>query len=409
MICSIWHHRYNQYMRLVPTLLLMALVVGGVWFGYTVSNPPYPEVAELGRLSEPSFQDLSDYFRELAEKKGAPYAFEVLRRATLPPDTDPHLLGHLVGDMLYKQQGIGGIARCTDDFRNACSHSVVIGILSEHGEGSLPEIAKTCREAPGGTGAYTMCYHGLGHGVLAYVGYDLEAAVGMCETMGTPEYRNREYIECVGGAVMEMIAGVHDPLAWERQFDTYFKESDPLYPCDAAFMPEATRDICYTYLTPHLFTATGGLPESSGPHDYRKAFALCESISEARLQQREACFGGFGKEFVALANGRDIRDVGRMEEPALRDVRTWCSQAGSEDAEAACNTHALSSLFWGGESIPDAAFSFCAIAEGKEQTRCYWELSEKIQYYLEGTVRGYSLCARLPEAFRIPCGARSMF
>ncbi len=395
-------------MRTPLLVLLAVLVLGGGIVAYALLQPTYPEVAELSLDTDWSFQELLTYFRELSEDKGAVYAFEVLKRAPLPPDTDPHLIGHIIGNVLYQQKGVDGIALCTDDFRNACSHSVVIDILSEHGEGSLPLIAETCRKAPGGNGAYTMCYHGLGHGVLAYVGYDLEAAVRMCERTGTSAYGGREYEECVGGTIMEMIAGVHDPIAWQQQFDRYFRAEDPLYPCNATFMTETVRGMCYTYLTPHLFAAAGLAPAGSGPHEYQEAFSYCDAIPEGKSELRDACYGGFGKEFVSLAQDRDTRNVGAMDDEALSNIRAWCTQAGESDGEAACNEHALSSLFWGGESEPDAAFSFCELAKGEAQINCYRDLSLKIQYYLSDTVRGYELCKRLPQGFQVPCAGPRM-
>ncbi len=358
----------------------------------------YPELAEIDEGTPRSFQELSIYFRKLSEEKGAEYAFEVLLRASLPPDTDLHLLGHTVGSMLYKQQGIAAITTCTQDFRNACSHSVVIGILSDYGEGSLPTIAETCKEAPGGSGAYTMCFHGLGHGILAYTGYELEQAISMCKKTGTSAYRNREYIECVGGTIMEMIDGVHDRVAWEQQVERYFKDEDPLYPCSASFVPEEVRTICYDYLTPHLFTVAGGSDYSTDM--YKRAFTLCDSLTG---KNREACYGGFGKEFVGLAKKRDVRNIGSMTEEELLNIRTWCALADDKGGEASCNEHALASLFWGGENLPDASLIFCRIAETKEQGACYAELAGQIRQYLGNTNRGVALCGQLPDLYRKGC------
>ena len=156
----------------------------------------YPELAQING-SNASFQEITDYFTKLANTKGAAYAYEVLKRTQLSAGTDYHLLAHAVGDVLYKQQGINGIKVCTNDFRNACSHSVVIGIFRKDGLKALPAIAKACKEAPGGKGAYTMCFHGLGHGVVAYTEYDMEEAVKLCKKTGTKEYHQQEYIECV--------------------------------------------------------------------------------------------------------------------------------------------------------------------------------------------------------------------
>ena len=120
---------------------------------------PYSEVSQIGQNVR-SFKELSDRFVELASKKGAVYAYEILKQANLPQGTDFHLLGHVVGDELYKQKGVGAIADCTQDFRNACSHTIVIGALNEFGgEKALSLIRDACIKAPGGSGAYTMCYH----------------------------------------------------------------------------------------------------------------------------------------------------------------------------------------------------------------------------------------------------------
>src|SRR3989344_7123689 len=134
-----------------------------------------------------NFEELKSYFQNLAERKGARHAFEILNTASLPPNTDLHLLGHIVGDVLYKQEGIRGMEVCTNDFRNACSHSIVVGIFFDKGESALSEIAETCRRAPGGSGAYTMSLHGLGHGILAAVDYDMGRAAELCNKNGPRE------------------------------------------------------------------------------------------------------------------------------------------------------------------------------------------------------------------------------
>lgn len=387
----------------VPIVVLIILFVVVVQLPQDAGVQTYPEVQELAGTNW-SFQKYSDYLRELSEKRGAEYAYEVLKRAAFPPGTDLHLLGHLVGDMLYKEKGIDGVRFCTPDFRNACSHSVVIGILNEHGEASLPEIADTCKRAPGGKGAYTMCFHGLGHGVLAYTGYDLKRAVPMCEKVGTEAYGKREYVECVGGTIMEMIGGVHDRQAWEKQVGTYFKESDPLYPCSADFMPAEVRQICYVHLTPHLFVAAGGDLGRMDPAIFPKAFSYCDALPENDLPLRSACYGGFGKEFTVIAQNRDVRDIGSMDEASLHNVRAWCALAGDTFGEGACNASALSSLYWGGENNPNASFTYCEIAEGEARRACFEQLAFQVNYYaLDGKAKE-ALCARIPNEFRGRCG-----
>ncbi len=193
--------------RLTVSLTGFALVciLALVFFFASHRAASYSEATAIG-VGVEDFTQLSDRFQNLAKEKGALYAYEVLRRAVLPPGTYVHLLGHTVGDELYKQKGVSGIADCTQEFRNACSHTIVIGALNEFGsEKALSLIHEACKKAPGGSGAYTMCHHGLGHGVFAYYGYDLTKTDAFCKKTGTAAYHNREYVECMGGAIMELM------------------------------------------------------------------------------------------------------------------------------------------------------------------------------------------------------------
>ncbi len=402
----------NSFLREQKTVLiglLLLLLIGLFMYGTSAERleswqvpRSYPEVQELTGTTW-TFQQYQDYFKNLAQQKGGVYAFEVLKRAPFPAGIDLHLLAHVVGDVLYAQKGIDAIKYCDAEFRNACSHSVVIGILNEHGEGSMQQIASTCKEAPGGKGAYGMCFHGLGHGVLAYTGYELPRAIHMCKMVGTAEYRNREYVECVGGTIMEMIAGVHDRQAWEVQQKKYFKASDPLYPCNADFVPGDVKSICYIHLTPHLFTSAGGDLGNLTPPVYEKAFSFCSALPKSDEEWRAACYSGFGKEFTVIAQQRDIRNIGGADETVLRTIRSWCSLSHDYQGERACNGSALSSLYWGGENEIDAALTFCRVAEGDAQFSCYEQLAFLIGYYGRNDHEVKTRCALLPDSYQSQC------
>lgn len=372
----------------------------------TSLNPKdFFELKKIGS-SRSSFKDLSNYFEDIAKEKGAGYAYNVLRLSELPPGTDLHLLGHVVGDILFEQRGLEGIQICTQDFRNACSHAIVVGLFYEDGEGALEKISNACREAPGGKGAYTMCFHGLGHGVLAYAGYDLEKTIGLCKQTGTTEYNDREFVECVGGSIMEMIAGVNDPEAWKAQYKNYFKENDPLYPCSADFMPDSVKGMCYNYLTPHLFIAAGG--DLSDPTDsFEKAFTYCDAISSERIGERAACFGGFGKEFIVLAKERDIRDIDVMTEEQIKKVYNWCKLAPNREGAEYCLSFAMTSMYWGGENTYDSALGLCSVIDDpKYKDNCFGGLISNVSYYRPELQYIEKFCNDLPEPYGSQCRAR---
>lgn len=104
---------------------------------------------ETVEIAATSFGEFAIYFKELAEERGAVHAFSVLRETQFPPNIDLHLLGHVVGDELYKQEKMDGMQYCTHDFRNACSHTIVIGALLEKGPVALDLVHDACRKARG--------------------------------------------------------------------------------------------------------------------------------------------------------------------------------------------------------------------------------------------------------------------
>lgn len=388
-----------RYVTILVFLLLTLYIV------YIFSGAQkYAEAASIARDAK-DFKELSDRFVALADKKGAEYAFVVLSRANVPPNTDLHLLGHVVGDELYKQRGVDGIGICTQDFRNACSHSIVIGALNEFGgEPALALIRDACKKAPGGSGAYTMCYHGLGHGIFAFFEYDLEPTIALCKEAGTTEYHNREYVECVGGAVMELMGGGgHDRDAWLASRTQYLREGTPLAPCTSDVIPSEIKSLCLVYLTPRLWELANidlGRPD---PAFFPKAFAFCDVLPAKQKELRDACFGGFGKEFVPLAGARDIRSVDQLPDSVYTLAIEWCASAPAVDGRSACISEALSSIFWGGENDPDASFRFCGlVSESGMQSACYGSLARNIQSYAAASERS-ALCTRIPEEERKEC------
>ena len=393
-----------RFLWSTPVVAVMAvLIVTGAYF---MSHPrmSFAEASTIGKGAE-TFDILSDRFAELAKEKGGLYAFQVLKIAELPPNTDTHLLGHAIGDVFYTQKGVAGIADCTQDFRNACSHTIVIGALNEFGSGdaTLKMIDDACKKAPGGVGAYTMCYHGLGHGVFAYFGYDMQKTVAYCKKMGTPEYNDQQFTQCVGGMIMELMSGGgHDHEAWVRAQNKYLLKDQPLAPCDSSLIPEAAKGYCYMYISPRLFEAAGSEIAHPNPATFPKAFTYCDAIPLTSSRSRDACFGGFGREFVGLAAERDIRAIDQLDDNVYARAAQWCDLAIPRDGKESCLRQEVESVFWGGENDPQASFRFCAVTPASLTEACLGNLANNIEHYLRGEART-TWCNKLPVQYRGQC------
>ncbi|MFZ2522241.1 MAG: hypothetical protein WAX44_00040 [Minisyncoccia bacterium] len=402
---SKYNSRINSSLLAFLVIVNLVLVIFLFNSSRSDNNVSFSELNSLD--ANMGFDELTAYFKKLAEEKGGRYAFQVLKVAELGENIDLHLLGHEVGNVLYKQEGISAITACDNDFRNACSHSVVIGIFEDNGETALKDIAEACKKAPGGIGAYTMCFHGLGHGILSYEGYDMEKASKICQKTGTAEYGYNESAQCISGTVMEIIGGgFHDRDIWTDQRIKYLDKNKPLSLCQKDFIPENAKSFCYDYLTPFLFEAVGANIGSPTDEDFKKAFKICDSIPLNQAGYRDACFGGFGKEFNGLVQGRDIRmdSVNSISKEKLGKIHDWCMLTDKVDDQKSCIIHAMNSLYWGGENDKMVPINFCTVSRTEElRGLCFSNLNGSVSYYIKDRNYRVDYCSKIPENYKEEC------
>jgi hypothetical protein len=380
-------------------LMVAALCVLAVIAPF-IKPETYVEAQDLS-TKERTFNALISYFKEVSHKKGALYAFEVLRRTKFPMRVDIHLVAHEIGEELYEEYGREAILKCTSEFRYACSHSVVIGTLVEYGPESLKDMAAICRQAPGGKGAYRLCFHGLGHGVLSYNGYEFDKGAEMCKTL---EGKDGEATQCVGGMTMELLAGIHDKEVWTEVSPRYLNKAKPLFPCTADYLPEASKRICLIYLTPQLWKYMGANSRTLTDAKLAASMKFCGPLKETAL--RSACYGGFGKEFPSLTVNKDIREVELLYKTPekLSRVHEMCELAGVEDGIRSCMIEANRSIYWAGENKPDSAIAFCDVAGTSARKKaCFEAFFTSVAYYKSNKGYRSAMCAAVPNDVRSLC------
>lgn len=370
----------------------------------------HPEDTTIG-AGKPSFDDLLTRFRDLAKDKGAEYAFDVLRTATIPVGTDIHLIAHEIGHELYAQKGIDGMSLCTQEFGNGCSHSLVIEAMQERGDG--PDVQKliddACHKAEqnpdGGLTAYTMCYHGLGHGVFAYYQYSFPETVKFCMQMGTKEYDYIQGYECIGGAAMELVSGGgHDKEAWEKARARYFRASDPLAPCNTDAVPAAAKSKCYVYMSPYYMELTGGNIVYYTDEQLTKGMSFCTALPFG--EDRSSCIGGFGKDFVSITGGQDLRkrDKGAYSDSEMRHIDALCRHTPDPRDQHVCESYAISMFFWGGYAEPSTSTRFCSIlGDSESQDYCFTYLAQSIAHMIADREERAARCDALGARYQKLC------
>ncbi len=152
--------------------------------------------------------------------------------------TDGHQLAHTIGRSASHHLGATGksFLRCPADFNYGCQHGFFEKALAKHNEPAkaAESICESLPSTPLKDRFY--CYHGVGHGYMFYVSYNLTKALNLCDTLSTPTAQEG----CWQGVFMENVNG---KFSGESDALLGFKKDDPLAPCNT--VDTKYRQQCY--------------------------------------------------------------------------------------------------------------------------------------------------------------------
>lgn len=96
------------------------------------------------------------------------------------PYTTKHKIAHLFGKALYKAKKDSGISVCDTNLSYGCYHGLLIEAINTEGESAVSRLDHYCQTA--GNEVYTACQHGIGHGLVEYLGRNrISEALKNCE------------------------------------------------------------------------------------------------------------------------------------------------------------------------------------------------------------------------------------
>lgn len=226
-----------------------------------------------------ALRDQAYWTKKIHADPKAAYREFVSYNASANP-TSQHFNAHLIGELLYEDLGIDGIALCDASFGFGCYHGFFGRAISEGGEARVKELDRACVDAFGPYGA--GCQHGIGHGVLEYVGYgNLADALKLCgeTTSFSP------LLGCTSGVFMEynspLVGAAESLSSGNRAIDP----ARPYEPCDA--VEAKYRPVCYQQL--------GAWVAPFAPFSTNSVQKLCGGLSG---ENRTNCFVGAGEAYA---------------------------------------------------------------------------------------------------------------
>ena len=141
--------------------------------------------------------------------------------------TDTHDLAHVIGMQTARVLGLNGEAflLCSTEFSYGCQHGFFEQSLAS-APNATEAASKICADLVGSHSSKTACYcyHGVSHGIMMASDYDLDRALGICDSLGDPMATEG----CWQGVLMENVNAV---MRGESRGGVFY-DDDPLTPCN---------------------------------------------------------------------------------------------------------------------------------------------------------------------------------
>lgn len=329
---STWRTAITRRNIIAGTLFLCALVaVGYVLYLHflPVHTPDTPSV-------------LRNEFIHSIERLGAPRAYAAFSAAYGPePFEIQHNAAHLFGEALYDVKRLKGIAACDQTFNFGCYHGFMSRAIAREGLLVVRELDRVCKSD---TAAPTACEHGIGHGILEFVGHaKLLPALDACKLTN---------------------------------------QQDPVAGC--------TSGVFMEYNVPLETMEGGAVAVQARPLvDTQKPFDICPDMPD---QYRQSCYQELPQWWIQVLT-TDIGEMGKI-----------CSTAETEVLRIVCYNGITKIVPSQGQYSPSTIITMCSsMPNDTERTRCLvgasWGLVNNVGLVEEAA----EVCAQVPAAEQYRC------
>lgn len=295
------------------------------------------------------FQDFKDYWLKRIHDIGGGAAYAAFKEVY--SDISPsyqHEIAHLFGEALYSAYGISALSLCDESFSFGCYHAVIGDAILYEGLLVLDQLDASCLDKTG-------CRHGIGHGLVAYQGYDesgINSALAVCDEVD-PAYT---IDGCMGGVFMEYnmrtMHAVYEDVTVRERGDVFDDVCQVVAP--------HTVSSCYFWLAQWLLNSEYDV---SNQERYRVVGNLCLTLSG---EAAYSCFQGLGYNVTFYA-------------PQPQDAVRFCQIA----AQATISNQTQACLELAAASYADtfgkaSAQAFCAATSPVWRSEC---MDIIVEYY----------------------------
>lgn len=327
-------------------IIVGIIVLIGIESYFLLASKPAKPEDPLKALWAGNYTTEKNQWRKDIEKRGTETAYAAFKQEVEgKPFGIQHTMAHIFGELIYEKEGITGIQYCDATFAYGCYHSFSGKAIIEHGLNAVKSLDEVCMAQK--DASPLGCLHGIGHGILGYVGYGrLSDALDACSLTSWQGPLGG----CTGGVFMEY--NFHTMESIEGQKTRKPVDDNVFAPCDsvnAKYKQECFYNQAQWWVD--LYSK-----------DFPKVGALCEKVN--MVSEREACLRGLGDSISSR--------TGRNPEAAVRA----CKSLVNPRSELLCREGAWRVTFADVKTRADAP-RICAGLSGQSLILCSTEFNLK--------------------------------
>ncbi len=359
-------HIYPQFSGKVNVLEVEGVTAPEIQIGPTEA-PVRAYDENIPEESPVIFNDdlaLYSYVRKYGAAKTMQYLYEL--QTTLG---DCHQTAHSVGRFTYELLGSGAFQACSAECHSGCYHGATEAYFREHGTTNIAQDLSVICNSELNPFLSHQCFHGVGHGLMAYADYELFEALHNCDLL--PQGQE----SCYSGVYMENVVGGLAPTV--GHFTDYLSD-DPKFPCN--IVDAKYKNACYFYQTSRMVQLF--------QWDFSQVAAVCADIEP---EYQRSCFESMG------------RDVGGVNMTSNKGAIDDCLNAPPGDSRIWCNSGAVQNTFWTPEG-QDQAIDYCVqLTDHDEKVACYDTIFHRATVVLANQQDLGAFCEKAEADYRQPC------
>lgn len=279
--------------RIISLAILVAVAILVAGSAFVAANQSKPA------NTQPPLEDLKilglDNAQIEAQVKalGPKQALKDMITKSNAENTDCHQLAHQLGRIAYQIYKEKLFELVDSSCNSGAYHGAIESLFYEKGTQNLNKtISDLCNKMKTGHTKFE-CLHGSGHGVIAFLNYNLPYALDTCAKLDDSFSQQ----SCYGGVFMENIVASEGSGVAASGHTTKWVNEDPYFPCNAVKKEQPILYECYMMQTSRMFVLN--------KWDFNKVAYLCQSVE---APNDATCYRSFGRDVA----GYTVMNTQRM-------------------------------------------------------------------------------------------------